>query len=258
MAGFGFFGLQSRSGHVEGSSQLAYSWGFLSLLETGTIGNVVWAMKIGAWLVVFHRGLYYCTTFIGITINHYKDPYKIKSQEFFLGFRWVPFWTCWELWWFLGQFFLLIDVYVQFFLRSLWVQPSYMNPPWNDSEKEEPVSVSFLAQESSWSYLIWNSFFRQSTLSPIIMEVENYREWKESNIGRTHFPLSWLWEEGQKLCRFHFWGLDILRLQHKTGISFSIFQVGPPNSSEKGWCDGGKPIELEGVLRNIGWAFVRL
>jgi len=54
-------------------------------------------MKIALKMVVFHRGLYYCTTFVGIAINHYKDPYKIKSQEFFLGFRWLPFWKCWEL-----------------------------------------------------------------------------------------------------------------------------------------------------------------
>ncbi len=36
----------------------------------------------------------------------------------------------------------------------------------------------------------------QYTLSPIIMEVENYPKWKETNIGGTHFPLPWLWEEG--------------------------------------------------------------
>ena len=28
------------------------------------------------------------------------------------------------------------------------------------------------------------------------MEVENYPEWKETNIGGTHFPLPWLSEEG--------------------------------------------------------------
>ena len=33
-------------------------------------------------------------------------------------------------------------------------------------------------------------------LSPIIMEVESYPKWKETNIGGTHFPLPWLWEEG--------------------------------------------------------------
>ncbi len=33
------------------------------------------------------------------------------------------------------------------------------------------------------------------SLSPIIMEVENCTKWKETNIGGTHFPLPWLWEE---------------------------------------------------------------
>ncbi len=35
-----------------------------------------------------------------------------------------------------------------------------------------------------------------STFSPIIMEVENYLKWKVTPIGRTHFPLPWLWEKG--------------------------------------------------------------
>ena len=48
----------------------------------------------------------------------------------------------------------------------------------------------------------------------------------------------------------------ILGIRHFAAST--VWQVGPPNSSEKGWCDVGKPIELEGVLRNIGWAFVRL
>ena len=29
------------------------------------------------------------------------------------------------------------------------------------------------------------------------MPVESYPKWKETNIGGTHFPLPWLWEEGQ-------------------------------------------------------------
>ena len=37
---------------------------------------------------------------------------------------------------------------------------------------------------------------KRDTLSPPIMEVENYPKWKETSIGRTHFPLPWFWEEG--------------------------------------------------------------
>ena len=37
------------------------------------------------------------------------------------------------------------------------------------------------------------------TLSPIIMEAENYPKRKEANIGGTHFPLPWLWEGGISL-----------------------------------------------------------
>ena len=37
--------------------------------------------------------------------------------------------------------------------------------------------------------------FFNVTLPPIIMEVENYHKWKETNIEGTHFSLPWLWEE---------------------------------------------------------------
>ena len=37
--------------------------------------------------------------------------------------------------------------------------------------------------------------FLNVTLPPIIMEVENYHKWKETNIEGTHFSLPWLWEE---------------------------------------------------------------
>ena len=37
---------------------------------------------------------------------------------------------------------------------------------------------------------------RKSTLSPIIMEVENDPKWKETNIRGTHLPLPLLWDEG--------------------------------------------------------------
>ena len=43
---------------------------------------------------------------------------------------------------------------------------------------------------------------------PIIMEAEHHPKWKETNIGRTHFPLPWLWEEGypfSKGCPFLCW-----------------------------------------------------
>ncbi len=37
---------------------------------------------------------------------------------------------------------------------------------------------------------------KTSFLPPIIMEVENHPKRKETDIGGTHFPLPWLWEEG--------------------------------------------------------------
>ena len=47
-----------------------------------------------------------------------------------------------------------------------------------------------LNQKWTCQYRWWN------ILSLIIMEVENHPNWKETKIGGTHFPLSWLWEKG--------------------------------------------------------------
>ena len=66
------------------------------------------------------------------------------------------------------------------------------------------------------------------TLSPIIMEVENYPKWKETNIRGTNFPLPWLWEEGYsrmvvlppliwRICSSKWKGFPkIFRSEHKT------------------------------------------
>lgn len=142
MAGFGFFGLQSRSGHVEGSSQLAYSWGFLSLFDCLKHRGVVNSNEKNALnMVVFHRGLYY-PLWEGFIINHCKDHYTIKNQIFFLGFRWVPFWKCWELWWFLGQFFLLMCM-CNFFSGLCWCNHYIWIPLGMTPERRACFSIFF-------------------------------------------------------------------------------------------------------------------
>ena len=46
-------------------------------------------------------------------------------------------------------------------------------------------------------YILHNEDILESTtLSPIIMEVENYPQWKETIVAGTHFALPWSWEEG--------------------------------------------------------------
>ena len=60
--------------------------------------------------------------------------------------------------------------------------------PKNSETFQKVFQLSFWSKE--WCFL------RYITLSPIIMEVDHHPKWKETNIGGTHFPLLWLWEEG--------------------------------------------------------------
>ncbi len=52
--------------------------------------------------------------------------------------------------------------------------------------------------EGLWTWL------NLTTLSPLIMEVENGCIWRVTTIGGTHFLLLWLWEEG------YFWSTQII------------------------------------------------
>ena len=66
------------------------------------------------------------------------------------------------------------------------------------SQNRSPVS--FQPLEMIFVLLETIIFRLYGTLSPIIMEVENYPKWQETNIREKpvfhHFPLPWLWEEG--------------------------------------------------------------
>ena len=67
-----------------------------------------------------------------------------------------------------------------FSFQNLWMWAAA-----NKSKKVGSVSECVLRPNSGLTFF----------LSPIIMEVENYPKWKETNIGETHFRLPWLWEE---------------------------------------------------------------
>ena len=57
------------------------------------------------------------------------------------------------------------------------------------------ISQFYLQQDTNFC---WGKelALKHFTLSPIIMEVENYPNLMVTTIGGTHFPLPWLWEEG--------------------------------------------------------------
>ena len=64
----------------------------------------------------------------------------------------------------------------------------------------------------------------QNTLSPIIVEVENYLKWKETNIGNT------------PIFHFHDYGRKGNRIYKAKELQFTVhqwFQVSYPNESEK-------------------------
>ena len=60
-----------------------------------------------------------------------------------------------------------------------------------------PKQVEFFHPTSSCFFWLSSSGLKTSrspiTLSPIIMEVENAPQWKETNIGGTHFPWLSMW-----------------------------------------------------------------
>ena len=79
-----------------------------------------------------------------------------------------------------------------------------MEPKNHPTEKENHLPSTYIFGFNMLNFRSVNEMFREipldmiwyDTLSPIIMEVENYPKWKETNIGGIHFPLPWLWEEG--------------------------------------------------------------